>query len=177
MDNLAKKRSDLNKSLTLANDRLHAAIQGLDESVLCDQQIVGHWTIKDILGHLVSWNREFRDNIAIIRDDGHPGHDHQISGADDFSTWNQTWIDKKRAWSLDQILIDVDRDYQEAVALIMALNMQQLNKRGLTPWNDASLKKSTQLVEGDLESVEDLVSYHWRHINHHVAEIEAWRAG
>jgi hypothetical protein len=37
--------------------------------VLCDQQIVGFWTIKDILGHLVSWNREFRDNIAMILDE------------------------------------------------------------------------------------------------------------
>ena len=177
MDNLTKKQSALLQHLTAAKDRLHAAIKGLDNSVLCDQQIVGFWTIKDILGHLVSWNREFRANIAMILDEVHPGYDHQISGADDFSAWNQAWVDEKRAWSLDQIMADVDRDYQEAVNLIVALNLHQLSVRGLTPWNDAALKKSSQLMAEDMDSVADLISYHWRHMNHHVAEIEIWRAG
>ena len=175
MDQNSVKQSDFLQHLTQAKERLYAAIRDLDESVLRDQQIVGHWTIKDIIGHLVSWNRELRENISKILDDQHPGYDHQISGTDDFSAWNQVWVDSKLGWSSDQIIADVDRDHQEAVDLIMALNVQQLNKRGLTPWNDAALKKSTLLVEGDLDSVEDLISYHWWHMNHHIAEIEVWR--
>ena len=89
----------------------------------------------------------------MILDDDHPEYDHQISGADDFSAWNQNWVDGKRAWSLDQILADVDRDYQESVELITALTGEQLSQRGLTPWNDAALKTSSQLVAADLDSV------------------------
>ena len=193
MNETAAKQSDFLTHLTHAKDRLHAAIKGLDESVLCNQGIVGHWTIKDILGHLASWNREFRDNIAMILDDDHPGYDHQISGADDFSAWNQNWVDGKRAWSLDQILADVECDYQEAVELIMALNLQQLSMRGLTPWNDTAQSESDSLKDKDMDgvplpiweavplitgnSVEELVSYHWSHMTHHAAEIEIWRAG
>lgn len=177
MENIIQKQSDLLQNFTDAKDRLVAAIQGLDDNLLITEQIVGHWTIKDILGHLVSWNREFRDNIAVILSDGHPGYDHQISGSDNFSVWNQAWVDEKKSWPLDKIIADIDRDAHEAADLISALNMQQLGKRGLTPWKDAALKKSTQLADEDMDAVEDLLTYQWHHMHHHTAEIEAWNVG
>ena len=80
-----------------AETRLADSIRDLDETTLCTEFVLDDWTIKDILGHLVSWNKEFRSNIAVILQGEHPGYDHSISGKDDFNAWNQQWIAEKRS--------------------------------------------------------------------------------
>ena len=135
--NKTKRQTDFLQRLADANERLKVSINGLNETTLCNEPVLDDWTIKDILGHIVSWNDEFRANIGVILQGEHPGYDHQISGKDNFSAWNEKWIAKKRNWSLYQIIGDIERDYQEAVELILGLKAEQYLKCGVTPWKDA----------------------------------------
>jgi uncharacterized damage-inducible protein DinB len=118
---LTKRQLAFLRRLAEARDRLRASIQDLDENELCNEPVTGDWTVKDILGHIVTWNDEFRANIASILKGEHPGYDHIISEGNDFSAWNQQAIEKKRSWSFDRIRQDLERDFQEAVNLIEGL--------------------------------------------------------
>ncbi len=154
--------------------RLYAAIQGVDETLLCTQPVTGDWTVKDLLGHMVYWNQEFRLDIAMILRGEHPGYDHRISGSDDFNDWNQGQYQRKKDLPLETILAEVEEDRREAVALIEGLEPPDYRKRGVTPW-----KAKPGLVIGepdpkDTDTVETLVSFHWRHMNQHLREIERW---
>jgi hypothetical protein len=174
-DKKTKRQKVFLRRLAEAKARLTISIEGLDEATICREPVVDDWTIKDILGHIVSWNEEFRANIAMILKGEHPGYDHEISEEDNFSRWNRQWIGKKRSYSLEQIIADVERDYQEAVALIEGLKTDEYRKRGVTPWKNAATKKPEELTKEDTDTVETLVTFHWRHMNEHIREIEMWR--
>ena len=103
------------------------------------------WTIKDILGHIISWNEEFRANIEMILRGEHPGYHHVIHGGDNFSDWNSRSIAEKRAYPLERILAEVERDYQEALALIERLKVGDYRKRDVTPWMQAAQERQAVL--------------------------------
>jgi hypothetical protein len=158
-----------------AKDRLLNSITGLDPAALCTENVVGDWTVKDILGHIVSWDREFRADIKMILQDQHPGYEHRISGNDDFNQWNQHEIARKRNWAWRRIRADLNRDYQEAVQLITRLKPQDFRKRGITPWKRAAVEKPAVPTTADTDSVETLITFQWRHSNQHARMIERWR--
>ena len=158
-----------------AKDRLHQAIDGLDPDVISKEIIHGDWTVKDLIGHIISWNVEFRSNIQTILDGQHPGYDHQISEENNYSNWNQHWIEQKRDWPLDRTLADLEDDYNEAVELIKRLQPEDYRKRGITPWKHSADDPPQTPTKKNTDSIETLVTYHWRHMFHHTKEIEEWR--
>jgi hypothetical protein len=176
MDETKTKRQALFlQRLAAAKDYLLSSVAGLDPDVLCSELVAGDWTIKDIFGHIVSWNEEFRNDIQLIQQGIHPGYEHYISGEDDFGQWNRQQIGLKSEWTWVKIREDIDRDYQEAVQLILRLGPADFRKRGVTPWKKAALDRPSVLTKTDTESTETLVTYHWRHMNQHARMIERWR--
>jgi hypothetical protein len=176
MDQTQTARQSRNiQRLTEAKDRLHNSIAGLDQEVACTAYVAGDWTVKDIIGHIVSWNEEFRADIKSIQQGDHPGYERQIIGEDDFDQWNQHWIAHKRSWTWPRIIDDLERDYREAVQLIMCLEPQEFRKRGVTPWKRAAVDRPDVPTTVDTESIETLITYHWRHMNQHAHMIERWR--
>ena len=165
------------KRLTSAKDRLMAALDGLAPQVICGQPVLESWTVKDLLGHIVSWNEEFRANITDILEGRHPGFEYQISGEDDFAASNQAWIERKRNFPLAKILEDLQKDYIEAVQLIQNLTPEQLSLRGVTPWKAAAFSRRMEPIKENTDSVQTLVTFHWRHMNEHCHQIETWRKG
>jgi hypothetical protein len=165
------------KRMADARERLLEAIAGLDETSLTSEYVVGDWTVKDMLGHIVSWNDEFRANIRAILQGQHPGYEHRISGEDDFSQWNEQEAADKRSWPWERIRMDLDRDYREACELVRRLQPPDFRKRGVTPWKRAAVEKPAEPGTPETESVETLVGYHWRHTNQHAGMIERWRVG
>jgi hypothetical protein len=172
---LTKRQIAFLGRLSEARERLLTAIDGLGVETLCTESVIEDWTIKDILGHIVSWNDEFRADIEMILQGNHPGYDHQISGEDDFNSLNQHWIALKTNWSWERIRDDIDRDYGEAVELIERLQPKDYRMRGVTPWKRAALEKPEVATKDDTESVETLITYQWRHIIQHAKAIEKWR--
>lgn len=161
--------------LAASKDSLLAAISGLDEQSLTSEAVAGDWTIKDMLGHIVSWNDEFRREIKLILEGKYPGYELVISGMDDFASWNQHWIEQKRDWTWQHILNEVLRDYHEQVQLILDLSPDDFRQRGVTPWKRAALTRPKIPSKEDTDAVDTLVTFHWRHTNQHVRMIEKWK--
>lgn len=174
-DPISPRQKKFIERISTARERLLQAIEGLEPEILCTSAVVDDWTVKDLLGHIVSWNDEFRAEIDMILAGKHPGHEYRISGEDDFSAWNQAWIAKKRDWSWQRILADLDRDYQQAAELILRLQPEDYRQRGVTPWKPAALTHPENSRKKDTDSVETLVTFHWRHGNQHIQQIEKWR--
>lgn len=173
--NISPRQERYLANLAAAKERLFRAISGLTQHTLTTEWVVGDWTVKDMLGHLVSWNEEFRREIQLILEDRHPGYELIISGVDDFSAWNKHWIEQKRDLSWLQILKDVERDFEQAAQLIVALTPQEYRRRGVTPWQQAALTHPRIPSREDTDSVDTLVTFHWRHTNQHTRMIERWR--
>ena len=150
-------------------DCMLKAIAGLDEIVLITECVIGDWTIKDLLGHIVSWDDEFRADIKDILQGEHPGFMRRIDSKDEFNQWNQLQVSYKRLWTWQRILDDLDRDYREGCRLIYRLHPLDFRRRGVTPW------KGAVVDEEDTDSVETLVTFHWRHTNEHTRQIEQWK--
>ncbi|MCU0509267.1 MAG: DinB family protein [Anaerolineae bacterium] len=161
--------------LTGARDHLLASVAGLDEATLCGEAVFGAWTAHDLIGHCVSWNEELRAEIEIIRQGRHPGYENQISGEMDFDAWNQARVAEKRTRTWRQTLDDVERDYAEAVELIMRLEPREYRMRGVTPWKEAAITRPALPTTADTQSIETLMTFHWRHMNGHARHIERWR--
>ena len=161
--------------LIMAKAHLHGVIADLDYQTIISEPVVGDWTVKDIHGHIVSWNDEFRREIAMILQGKHPGYELVISGADDFAAWNQHWIEEKRDWTWEEIVTDIIRDYYDALQLILSLSPQDFRQRGVTPWKSAALTRPEVPGRADTDSVDTLVTFHWRHANQHIRMIERWK--
>jgi uncharacterized protein (TIGR03083 family) len=174
---LTRRQEQYLERLRAARERLLNSFAGVDSQELSSEPTAGDWTVKDLLGHVVSWNEEFRACIRSIQQGGHPGFERSISGEDDFDRWNQEQAAQKRAWTWERILADLERDYQEAVDLILGLEPGDLRKRGVTPWKQAAVKRPAEISTADTESIETLITYHWRHMNQHARMIERWRRG
>ena len=174
-NNLTARQKACLQRLGDARDRLHTSIAGVEEGILSSEPVVDEWTVKDLIGHMISWNREFRLNIADILQGKHPGYDHKIPDTNDFAESNQAWIESKKDWTFEKMLDDLEQDFNDAVDLILNLTPKELRLRGVTPWKDAADTKPAEPTTRETDSVETLINYHWRHMNMHTKQIEKWR--
>lgn len=173
---MTKGKPSFVRRLSEAHARLRNAIAGLDEATLDAEPIVGDWTIKDVLGHVVSWNDEFRCDIQAILRGEHPGYERQIDARKNFDEANQQWVSQKRSWTWPAVSADLDRDYRETLDLVLALQPEDYRRRGVTPWKLAARSKPAEPTRADTDSVLTLLTYHWRHMNEHARALERWRA-
>lgn len=158
-----------------AHQRLLASIAGLDEDTLCTVPVAGEWTIKDIFGHLVSWDDEFRREIREILAGRHPGLEDPIPEVDDFTDWNQRQAADKKVWSWAAMLADFERDMAEAAKMILSLSPADYRRRGVPAWKQPAAGDPEALRMEDTESVASIITWHWRHLHEHAREIERWR--
>jgi uncharacterized damage-inducible protein DinB len=173
---LSKRQILALQRMAQARQRLLDVIADLDVEEICQGEVVGDWTIKDIFGHLAAWNEEFRIEIDMILRGLHPGYERRISGENDFAEWNQRWIDIKRQYTWQRILLDFEQDIQQAMDLIQNLQPADFRKRGVTPWKKAAKERPENLATLDTDTVETLINFHWRHMNQHAKMIETWIA-
>ena len=174
-DHLTPRQKQFLQQLNDAHQRLLASIQGLDETTLCSVPVLGQWTVKDILGHLVSWDQEFRLEIREILGGKHPGLLRLISGEDDFAEWNQKNYADKKEWSWERVLSEYEADIAEAEEMILSLTPAEYRQRGLPAWKHPALPEPELLSRDDTEPVSSIITWHWRHINQHVRDIGRWR--
>ena len=163
-------------SLERARDSLLTAIEGLDESTAATgAPVLGDWTLKDVMAHVVSWGDELRLEIREILTDPTPQYSYLISSDRDYDEWNQSQVAARKSSSLPEILDELERDYQETLDLIKRLAPDELPRRGVVPWRIEQLPPPTEVTPENSTSVADLVKIHIQHIEEHAEEIKHWR--
>jgi len=165
-----EQQQSLMNSLERARDSLLTSSEGLDEPA----PVLGDWTFKDIIAHIVSWGDELRSEIREILIDPTPPYSYLISSDRDYDAWNQRQVAAKKSLSLREILAELERDYQETLDLVKRLTTDELHRRGVVPWKIEQLPPPKEVTPANSMSVADLVKIHIHHIEEHAEEIRHW---
>jgi hypothetical protein len=166
----------LRNRLERVRKSLLTSIEGLDERTVTGVMVCGDWTVKDVLGHLVSWGDELRSEIGEILIDPAPRYSYVISSDRDYDEWNQSRVAAKESLSLREMLAELERDCQESVDLINRLAPDELGRRGVVPWRIEGLPPPEEVTPGTSMSVAALLETHIQHTEDHAEEIGRWRS-
>nr|HID13933.1 DinB family protein [Anaerolineae bacterium] len=137
---------------------LHQAIQSLNEEQMTQVQVEGVWTIKDMLGHIASWEETCLEPLRRYADGGL----FEVEVIEDYLAWNDEQAARKRDIPLDVILDELTAIRQELVATASRLSGEQWEQRVPFPWGG----------EGAVaEALDVLCQHEWEHVR----AIRQWR--
>ena len=146
--------------LTESRGALHQAIHGLSEEDMTQVQVEGVWTIKDVLGHITSWEEVCLKPLRHYADGG-PFDAEDLSNT---LTWNDEQAARKHAVPLNVILDELAAVRRELVAAAGRLSAGQWAQAVPCPWGGA----------GPVPEILDGLSQHeWIHVR----AIQQWRDG
>ena len=149
LENLAQSRQAFQK-----------AIEGLSEEEKTQVQVEGVWTIKDIIGHLSSWEVMFVEPMQGYADRGV----FECDVMADYGSYNDKEAARKRDVPLDAILSEAATVRQGLVAAANELSVEQLEAEVALPWGGTGTLSG---VLGDLKG----------HEMEHLGAIQQWRQG
>ena len=133
---------------------LHRALEGLSEEQMAGVQVEGVWTIRDVVGHITSWEEVFLVPLRRYA----AGVPFEVEVIQDYP-WNDEQAARKRNLSLNAILDESAAIRQELVTVAGELSAEQQGRPVPFPWGG----KGT-VVEG-LAGLAEHEMEHVRHIN------------
>ena len=151
-------KEDMLAKLAESRRDLHRATQGLSGEEMTQVQVEGVWTIKDVLGHIASWEEICLDPLRRYAD----GDPYSVEAVEDYLILNEELAARKQDIPLDVILDELDAIRQELVATASKLSAEQWEQRVLFPW-------------GDEGAVAEMLDELYQHELEHVHAIRQWR--
>jgi uncharacterized damage-inducible protein DinB len=145
--------------LTEARNELLSLVRSLPPERLETAGAVGDWSVKDVIGHIASWE----DRLLTLAQTVLNGHAAQIQWIKDdeaLQAWNHKQYLRKRAWTWDEIIRDLALMREEVLWNIGWTAPEQLFQQHTL---DAGSISPASLLEGIAE-----------HDQEHVAQLRAW---
>jgi len=139
---------------------LHQAIEGLSEEEMTQIQVEGVWTIKDVLGHIASWEEIYLEPFRRFADGG----PFEVEVIEDYLIWNDVEAARKRDVPLDAILDELATVRQGLVEAASRLSAGQWEQRVPFAW-------------GGEGTIADTLEGLHEHELEHVRSLQQWRGG
>jgi uncharacterized damage-inducible protein DinB len=139
---------------------LHQAIEGLSEEEMTQPQVEGVWTVKDVLGHIASWEETCLEPLQRYADGG----PFEVEVIEDYMAWNNEQAARKRDIPLDTILDELATVRQGLVEAASRLSAGQWKQRVPFSW-------------GGQGTIADTLKGLRVHEMEHVRSIQRWRGG
>jgi hypothetical protein len=142
---------------------LDAAIEGLDERALAEPNVVGPWSVAEVLGHVTAWEQQALQDI----EQWQRGEPLSTGGGTTVDEYNAAQAEQRRGWLLAQI-----REEQFATRQRLRSTIEVLSD---SEWN------STRTVGDQTRSLGDVVAGDLNgdgpgdHAAEHAHQIQAWR--
>jgi hypothetical protein len=114
-------------------------------------QVEGVWTIKDILGHIASWEEICLEPLRPYAG----GAPFQVEATEDYLSLNKVLVARKQDTPLAVILDELDAIRKELMATASKLSAEQWEQSVLFPWGDEGpvAEMFDELHEHELEHV------------------------
>lgn len=157
-----RTKPELLEYLAQGRERLLSAIRGLSEEEMTISGVVGDWSVKEILAHIVAWDKETRAVIKRAISQENPRFDYTIRGARGFAKWNAQEIEKRRAMSVDQILAEMEEAREGLIELADQLKEKELSRSFIPPWRSPKTPRGNLKVQAEHDIV-------------HADQIMAWQ--
>ncbi|MEE8390003.1 MAG: DinB family protein [Anaerolineae bacterium] len=151
-------KEDMLAKLAESRRYLHRATQDLNEEEMTQVQVEGAWTIKDVLGHIASWEDICLEPLRRYAD----GDPFKVEVIKDYLILNEELSARKQDIPLDAILDELDAIRQELVATASKLSAERWEQRVLFPW-------------GDEGAVAEMLDELYQHELEHARVIQQWR--
>jgi uncharacterized damage-inducible protein DinB len=139
---------------------LYRAIQDLGVEEMTQVQVEGVWTIKDILGHITSWEETCLGPLRRYAGGG----PFQVDVIEDYLAWNDQQAARKRDITLDVILDELATVRQGLVDAARQLPPERWEQTVPFSW-------------GGEGTIADVLDVFIQHELGHVCTIERWREG
>jgi len=125
-------RAQLLNDIQVERRRLEQNLAVLTRKEMLKRRVVGEWSVKDVLAHLVEWEQHLiawyaaglRGEVPTL-----PAMNRQETDA-----FNQAIYEKHCRRTLDDILADFHTSYEEILATVQAIPEQDLFARGRYAW-------------------------------------------
>jgi hypothetical protein len=117
-------RQQVLKRLDQAWAALKESYAGLSESQMTEPGVMGPWSVKDILGHVTTWEEEALKYLPLLVEGRTPPrYSTQFGGIDAF---NAQMSEQKRGLSLALILAQLDEVHGRLIAYLQTVPQEQL---------------------------------------------------
>jgi uncharacterized damage-inducible protein DinB len=146
--------------LAESRQTLHQAIEGLSEEEMTQVQVEGVWTVKDVLGHIASWEETCLEPLQRYADGG----PFEVQVIEDYLAWNDEQAARKRDVPLDTILDELAAIRQGLVEAASRLSAGQWKQRVPFSW-------------GGQGTIAEVLDVFYQHELGHVRHIQRWRGG
>ena len=126
-----------------------ASFEGLPVSALLEPNVVGWWSVRDVLAHITTWDEEKLKILPLLLE-GKLLHRRYSS----FNAFNAQEQERKRYLSLDQVKQELAATHEKLVASLAGFPENAYTKGKRLP-------RSLRLT--------------WNHYQEHATQITAWR--
>lgn len=158
-------RDELTAIIEDSWQRLDAAVDGLDDAALVEPDVVGPWSVKDLLGHVTAWDRLPVQYLEHWRR-GEPQPERDWTSTDEY---NAREAARRQSWAPEQVREEAADTRQRLRGLLAGISAEEwaapvtlnVRERPLGEWVGGAL--SGPAGPGT-------------HAAEHAAEISAWRA-
>ena len=140
-----------------------ALLATLNEDQLNTPGVSGDWSIKDILAHLVAWQKRTLAYLDAVARQGEPGVE-SISSDAEMDELNARFYVGNKSRPLADVMTDFKNTYARVVAAVEALSEDDLFEPNRFAW-----------LRGD-PIWEQVAGNTYEHIDEHIGSIQAWLA-
>ena len=106
------------KDIEVEHRRLEKNLAELTPSQMTLPGVVGEWTVKDVLAHLVAWERLF---VGWYEEGLRGGMPATPQNSDDIHALNRKIYERNKNTPLDDVLKDVHTSYQQTLATVQSI--------------------------------------------------------
>jgi len=152
-------REDVLRELREARAALLSAIDGLSPDQMRRPEVVGVWSVKDVLAHITAWESELIAALNDLKTQRAP----RIVEIEDIDEWNEEQYHATARRPLEDVLADFEAVHRALLAVVEGLDNRQLGDNRVYPW-----------MEG--EPLAYLIAENATlHEQEHADDIRAWR--
>ena len=105
-------KQQLLKRLEKAWEALKESYTGLSDAQLLEPGVMGEWSVKEILAHVITWEEEALKYLPLIITGGRPPRYSQSGGIDAF---NAQMTEQKRGLALSDVLGQLDETHRRLI--------------------------------------------------------------
>lgn len=143
--------------VSFGRSALLEAIAGLSQRELTQIRIYESWTIKDVLAHIIGWDRHVVEKLNMILQN----RSKELSEVD-VEEQNRQSVTVRQANPLAEILAEMESTHQQILEILSQINYSEIDRRH--EFNGRVITIRSYVIEVMVE-----------HERRHVAEIEQWR--
>jgi hypothetical protein len=154
-------KNELLKALITTREEFRQAVEDLPDEALLEPGVVGSWSIKDIMAHIMLWESELVKLLWEIQQGRKPTTIHFQN--QDIEETNIRWQQENKDRPLDIVLEDFEGVRRQTMRRLEAITNNDLSDPRRFPW--LKNKPLSKWIENDT----------FGHESEHIAQIKAWR--